>query len=64
MAFVTTIHGEMDESLLEKKEGEDNNEHENIRWVEYWLKGELVHRSVDMVLKQATVAGFPVAATF
>ena len=64
MALVTTIHGEMNESLLEKKEGEDDNEHENIRWVEYWLKGELVHRSVDMVLKQATVAGFPVAATF
>lgn len=64
MALVTTIHGEMDESFLERKEGEDDNEHENIRWVEYWLGGELVHRSVDMVLKQATVAGFPVAATF
>lgn len=64
MALVTTIHGEMDESLLERKEGEDDNEHENIKWVEYWLKGECVHRSVDMVLKQATVAGFPVAATF
>jgi hypothetical protein len=64
MALVTTIHGEMDESLLEKKEGEFDNENENTKWVEYWLNGELVHRSVDMVLKQATVAGFPVAATF
>jgi hypothetical protein len=62
--MVNTIHGEMDESLLEKRTGEDDNEHENIKWVEYWLDGELVHRSVDMVLKQATVAGFPVAATF
>jgi hypothetical protein len=44
--------------------GEDDNERENIKWVEYWLDGELVHRSVDMVLKQATVAGFPVAASF
>jgi hypothetical protein len=62
--MVTTIHGEMDDSHLEKKTGESDNEHENIRWVEYWLGGECVHRSVDMVLKQATVAGFPVAATF
>ena len=62
--LVTTIHGEMDDSLLEKRTGEDDNEHENTRWVEYWLNGELVHRSVDMVLKRATVAGFPIAATF
>lgn len=64
MALVTTTKGEMDDSLLEKKEGEIDNENENTKWVEYWLNGELVHRSVDMVLKRATVAGFPVAATF
>jgi hypothetical protein len=62
--LITTIHGEMDDSLLDKKEGEIDNENENIKWVEYWLNGECVHRSVDMVLKRATVAGFPVAATF
>jgi hypothetical protein len=62
--LITTIHGEMDDSLLEKKEGELDNENETTKWVEYWLDGELVHRSVDMILKQATVAGFPVAASF
>jgi len=62
--LVNTIYGEMDVLLLEKATGEEDNEHENIKWVEYWLDGECVHRSVDMVLKQATVAGFPVAATF
>ena len=64
MALITTTKGEMDDSLLEKKEGGIDNENENTKWVEYWLDGELVHRSVDMVLKRATVAGFPVAATF
>lgn len=64
MALVTTIKGEMDTSLLDKKEGEIDNDNENTKWVEYWLEGELVHRSVDMILKRATVAGFPVAATF
>ena len=64
MALIMTTKGEMDDSLLEKRVGEEDNEHENIKWVEYWLDGELVHRSVDIVLKQATVAGFPVAATF
>ena len=64
MALITTTKGEMDTSLLEKREGEIDDENENTKWVEYWLDGELVHRSVDMVLKRATVAGFPVAATF
>jgi hypothetical protein len=62
--LINTVHGEMDDSLLEKRTGEEDNEHENIKWVEYWLDGKCVHRSVDMVLKEATVAGFPVAATF
>jgi hypothetical protein len=62
--LITTIHGEMDDSLLVKKEGEIDNENEHTKWVEYWLNDEIVHRSVDMVLKRATVAGFPVAATF
>jgi ParB-like chromosome segregation protein Spo0J len=62
--IVTTTKGDMDDSLLEKRTGEEDNERENIKWVEYWLDGELVHRSVDMILKQATVAGFAVAASF
>lgn len=56
MALVTTTKGEMDESLLEKKEGMVENDHEMTQWVEYWLEGELVHRSVHVVLKKNVLA--------
>lgn len=62
MALVNTIHGEMDDSLLEKKEGSLDNENETTSWVEYWLNGELVHRSVNMELKRSVI-GTPVAAS-
>ena len=52
MAIVITTKGEMDESLLDKREGSIDNENELTRWVEYWLDGELVHRSVHVHLKQ------------
>jgi hypothetical protein len=52
MAIVTTTKGEMDESLLDKREGSIDNDNELTRWVEYWLDGELVHRSVHVHLKQ------------
>lgn len=61
--MITTTHGEMDESLLEKKEGSVDNENELTTWVEYWLKDELVHRSVHVRLKKA-VAAFGEAAKF
>jgi len=61
---ITTTKGEMDEALLEKKTGTIDNENETINWVEYWLEDELVHRSVDMVLKKYSVSGLPVAASF
>jgi hypothetical protein len=48
---VTTIHGEMDDSLLEKKEGSIDNDIEFTTWTEYWLNDELVHRSVHVSLK-------------
>lgn len=51
--MVTTTKGEMDESLLEKKEGFVDNDVEYTTWVEYWHEGELVHRSVHVTLKQA-----------
>jgi len=50
--IVTTTKGEMDDSLLEKREGSLDNDTETTSWVEYWHNGELVHRSVNMVLKQ------------
>jgi hypothetical protein len=56
MALVTTTKGEMDESLLEKKQGSVDNENELTNWTEYWLDGELVHRSVHVHLKQNVVA--------
>ena len=51
--IITTTKGDMDESLLEKKEGLVNNDHEYTAWVEYWLEGELVHRSVHVQLKKS-----------
>ena len=52
MALITTTKGDMDESLLEKKEGVLDNENELTSWVEYWLDGELVHRSAHVTLKK------------
>ena len=52
MAQVTTTKGLMDEELLEKKEGSVDNDNEYTTWVEYWLDGELVHRSVHVQLKK------------
>ena len=51
--MITTTKGMMDETLLDKREGEVNNDHEHTRWVEYWLEGELVHRSVHVHLKES-----------
>jgi hypothetical protein len=53
----------MDDSLLEKREGDVDNDNEYTTWVEYWLDGELVHRSVHVQLKKsvgltATAASF------
>ena len=58
MAIITTTKGDMDESLLEKREGNMDNNHETTTWVEYWDGEELVHRSAHVTLKQsATFAG-------
>jgi hypothetical protein len=54
--LVNTTKGEMDDSLLEKREGELDNENELTRWIEYWLDGELVHRSVHVELKRNVFA--------
>jgi hypothetical protein len=53
--IVTTTKGDMDDSLLEKKEGFVDNDDEYTTWVEYWLDGELVHRSVHVQLKKSVV---------
>ena len=64
MALVTTTKGDMDESLLEKKEGFVDNDNEYTTWVEYWLEGELVHRSVHVQLKKAPTFAGAEAASF
>lgn len=50
--MITTTKGDMDESLLEKREGSIDNDNEMTNWVEYWSCGELVHRSVHVTLKK------------
>ena len=62
MALVTTTKGEMDESLLEKREGSLDNDNETTTWVEYWLEGELVHRSAHVQLKKAVMLSSSVAS--
>ena len=52
MAIVTTTKGDMDDSLLERKDGTFEDDNELTTWVEYWLEGELVHRSVHVTLKK------------
>jgi len=60
---VTTTKGDMDDSLLEKRDGSLDNENETTNWVEYWLDGELVHRSVHVALK-TNVSSAVEAASF
>lgn len=63
MATVLTTKGVMDESLLEKREGSVDNDHEYTAWLEFWHDGELVHRSVHVQLKKPSAsAGAELAA--
>ena len=50
--MIATIHGDMEEELLEKRVGTEETDAEVISWTEYWYNDELVHRSVHMNLKQ------------
>ena len=49
--IITTTKGEMDDSLLEKREGSIDNDIVLTTWVEYYHEGELVHRSAHVTLK-------------
>jgi len=57
MATIFTTKGDMDDSLLEKREGTVDNDNELTTWVEYWLDGELVHRSAHVTLKKMPPVG-------
>ncbi len=54
----------MDDSQLEKREGTVDNENELTSWVEYWLDGELVHRSAHVTLKKMPGFAGAEVATF
>jgi hypothetical protein len=54
----------MDDSLLEYRSGEVDNDNEFTTWTEYWLEGELVHRSVHVTLKKPAVFGGGETASF
>ncbi|MFZ9616101.1 MAG: hypothetical protein ACO3AG_05435 [Fluviibacter sp.] len=54
--IVNTTKGALDDSLLEKREGTIDNDNENTTWVEYWLAGELVHRSAHVRLKKPIIS--------
>jgi hypothetical protein len=54
----------MDNSLLEHRTGNIENENELTVWDEYWLDGELVHRSAHVTLKQIPSFAGGETATF
>ena len=54
MPEIVTSKGMIDEALLEKREGVDPS---GARWVEYYLDGELVHRSVTQPVEGVTATG-------
>ena len=60
--MIQTTRGEMEESLLEKREGSVDDDNEYTTWTEFWLGNEMVHRSAHVTLKQ--VVGFGEAASF
>ena len=62
--IVTTTKGDMDTSLLEHRSGEVDNDNELTTWTEYWLDGELVHRSAHVTLKKMPTFAGAETATF
>lgn len=61
--LVTTTKGDMDDSLLVRKDGSLDNDIEYTTWTEYYLDDELVHRSVHVTLKTSPTL-FAEAAEF
>ena len=44
-------------TIFKKREGDIDNNNETTTWTEYWLEGELVHRSVHVTLKKMPPVG-------
>lgn len=49
--LVSTIYGDKDDSTLERRDFVVDNENEYTKATEYWLAGELVHRSAHVTIK-------------
>ena len=62
MALVFTTKRDMDESLLARRDGFIDNDHEYTVWVEYWHEGDLVHRSAHVQLKKPANGGGELAS--
>jgi hypothetical protein len=60
--LVTTTKGNIDDSLLDKKEGIVDDDNEFTTWVEYWQGDELVHRSAHVTLKKTVTLTSSVAS--
>jgi hypothetical protein len=54
--LINTTLGLVEEKLLEKRAGSNETDNEITNWIEYWLDGVLVHRSVHVHLKRNVFA--------
>ena len=52
---INGVRSFMDEADLEKKTGTDTSPGGVCHWVEYWLQGALVHRSVHIDLSKSMI---------
>lgn len=50
--LVNTTKGLLDDSVLERRSGVDEDTQARIEWVEYWQQDEMVHRSAVAYLKE------------
>jgi hypothetical protein len=61
--FVTTSQGKLAVEGLLRRVGMHDDENEHIDWVEYYLDGEMIHRSAHATLKKFPM-GMGVASDF
>ena len=61
MAKIITKYGEMEESMLVKTSGVDENDNERVEWEEWRLGDDIVKRGVHVHLK-TNVAADSIAA--
>ena len=55
--IVTTIYGDMDDSVLELRTPTSLINGNTVQATEYYSAGELVHRSISVILKPLDLAG-------